>query len=301
MLHEYSFITNYWYFSAGFFILNLVMVYPIAVKILFYLNRMSIEGMGDRRIKKSTVLGIRDRFKSFLIEYDKRDNRLAYYDKLKLKVRKSGYRSIYAPVVYLFAKIIVPIIIVIIGFVLNRFQMAMGILGALIVYTTIEIFMNMKKRDLNMRFRKYIYKIYRYLHNQVSSGVMVSDAIKTVYKVVQDKQIQKTLIELSARYALTSNIEDSLEVFYSTFGNEEVETLCLAIKQGIDTGDNKDILLRQENYMFSKYFSYIQAETDRSSFKSLVAALLFILILMVMISVPLIQEGAEGITNIFIN
>ena len=292
---------KYWYFAAALLILNLILVYPFTVKILVYFNRYTLEGLGGRRIRKSLSFGLKERIRSVLTKYDKGEIKSRYYERLKLKLKKSGYRSVFAPVLYLFFKFGVPLIMFLAVFSIKYPEVIGAVVVAVSIYASIEIVVYTKKKDLNMRFRKYIYKIYRYLHNQISSGVSISDAIKTVYKVVHDKQIQYNLIEFAARYELTSNIDYAIEVFSNSFESDEVETLCLAIKQGIETGDNKDLLLRQERFMFSKYFSYIQAETDRSSLKSLAAALLFVLILVVMVSVPLLQEGAEGLSNIFIN
>lgn len=295
------FLFKYWYISISLFLLNLFIAQPIAVNLLVYFNRYSLEGLGSRRIRKSVAIGFKERIRGYLVKYDKGELRSSFYEKLKVKMRKSGYKNIFAPVIYLFFKYVLPAIMFLIVSIFNYPDIIGSIIVAVFVFISTEVVVYTKKKDLNMRFRKYIYKIYRYLHNQISSGVSISDAVKTVYKVVHDKQIQHTLIEFAARYELTSDIDYSIEVFNKSFESDEVETLCLAIKQGIETGDNKDLLLRQERFMFSKYFSYIQAETDRSNLKSLAAALLFVFILVIMVSVPLIQEGAEGLSNIFIN
>lgn len=294
-------IKEYWYFSIVFFLLNIVILYPLSVKILFYFNRRTLEGLGNRRNRKSVARNLQARFRKFVSKYDKGEIYSSYYNTIKAKLRKSGYRNIYAPIYYMLLKYLMPVAAFFIVLPVNYPDIIRPLILSGFLFAAVEIVVYSKKKDLNMRFRRYIYKIFRYLHNQISSGVSVADAIKTVYRVVHDKQIQYTLIELAARFELTSDIDYALEIFNEYFDCEEVDTLCLAIKQGIETGDNKDLLIRQEGFMFSKYFSYIQAETDRANLKSLAAAFLFVLILVIMVSVPLLQEGAEGLSNIFVN
>jgi len=69
----------------------------------------------------------------------------------------------------------------------------------------------------------------------------------------------------------------------------------------VDTGDNRELLERQEDIMFKKYFNYIQAETDSCRNRSVVAAAVFVAIVAVMIIVPMLGEMSRAAGKIFIN
>ena len=165
----------------------------------------------------------------------------------------------------------------------------------------IELVVAGERRKINLKFQKYVYKIYKYLHNQISSGVKVTDAIKTVYDVIDDKRLKDVLIRLAARYELTLNIDDALEEFISNFDIQEAETLYVALKQGILTGDNQELLARQEDIMFKKYFNYIQAETDGCKARGVIAVAMFTIVVVLMIIIPLFNDVTEAAGKIFIN
>lgn len=223
------------------------------------------------------------------------------YKKAVLKMRKSGYRGEYAPIAYIFSKFVAIPLIFIAALILNYPDIIRPLASAVLIYTVIETVISGKKRKMNLRFQKYIYKIYKYLHNQISSGVKPTDAVRTVYEIVEDAELRDIMIRLAARYELTLDIDKALEEFRTNFDAHEVETLCIALKQGIDTGDNQDLLARQEDIMFKKYFNYIQTETDSCRNRCVAAASVFVAIVVVMIAVPMLNDVGEAAGKIFIS
>jgi Flp pilus assembly protein TadB len=223
------------------------------------------------------------------------------YEKALKKMRQSGYRSEYAPVVYMFVKYVFSGIVFIGALCANYPDLIRPVAAVILTNSILESVIAANKRRENLRFQKHIYKIYKYLHNQISSGVKPTDAVRTVYEVTDDRELRSILIKLAARYELTLDIDLALEEFRSNFDNHEAETLCIALKQGIDTGDNKDLLARQEDIMFKKYFNYIQAETDSCRSRSVAAAAVYVAIVVVMIIVPMLDEVGQAVGRIFIN
>jgi hypothetical protein len=140
-----------------------------------------------------------------------------------------------------------------------------------------------------------MYRIYRYLSNQISSGVKPMDAMKTVYNVPEDKELKSCLIDVSARLELTNDIEESFKVFREKFSSMETESLYLSLKQGIETGTTGDLLEKQEEYHFSKYLSRIQAETENSGYKAFIAALAFSTVICIMFVIPLLIEAGNAV------
>ena len=69
----------------------------------------------------------------------------------------------------------------------------------------------------------------------------------------------------------------------------------------METGDNKELLAKQEDIMFKKYFNYIQAETDSCRNRGVAAAAVFVAIIAVMIIIPMLDELSQAIGKIFIN
>jgi len=234
-------------------------------------------------------------------EYERRDKKAGFYLKARIKMKKSGYSGEYAAAVYLFVKYILTALLFLTALLLNYPDIVRPAAMVILLQVIVELVVGSEKRKINLKFQKYIYKIYKYLHNQISSGVKVTDAVKTVYEVIDDKQLRSVLIRLAASYELTLDIDSALEDFRGNFDINEAETLCVALKQGLETGDNQELLARQEDVMFKKYFNYIQAETDSCRTRSLLAVAMFTAIVVIMIIVPLFNDMAAAVGKIFVN
>jgi len=296
-----SFIRNHMLFTVIISALNFFIAKLIVEKINIRTSKETGEAMGGRNSRETFYHKCITLVRHSIKEYERRDKKSGFYIRAKDKMKKSGYRSEYAAALYLFFKYALTAALFIAVFIMNYPSMVQSFAIVILAISTIEFVVAGEKRRLNLKFQKYVYKIYKYLHNQISSGVKVTDAIKTVYEVIDDRELKGILIHLAARYELTLDIDTSLEEFKSNFVIQEAETLCVALKQGVMTGDNQEILTRQEDVMFKKYFNYIQAETDSCKMRSTVAAALFTSIIVIMIMVPLFNDVTSAVSKIFVN
>lgn len=270
-------------------------------KLNFFLNGNLNEAMGERIKNKSLYIKCKYVVEKSIKKYKRRDQIQNYYVKAEERMKKSGYHGQYAAVVYIITKYVITAILFIITIAIYFPSLREAIILSAANIIIIETVINKGKKEVNMKLQKYIYKIYKYLHNQISSGVKVTDAIRTVYEVIEDKNLRKVLIKLAARYELTLDIDASLNEFKSNYDIQEAETLCVALKQGVITGDNKELLERQEDIMFKKYFNYIQAETDSCRIRATITTGVFAAVIVIMITVPLVNDVYEAVGKIFIN
>ncbi len=111
--------------------------------------------------------------------------------------------------------------------------------------------------------------------------------------------LKDIFIRMAARYELTGDIDLSLEELRSTYEGEESDSFCVAVRQGILTGDNSKLLAIQEDIMFKKYFNYIQAETDSLKNKYLAVAVIFVAIIVIMIIIPMFLEAFGALGEVF--
>lgn len=289
------------YFTLFIAVLDFILAGMIIKRACIFLDRNLSEATGGRMGKKSLYRLCLDAVRQSLSEYERKGKKSGYYRKVKDKMKRSGYSGEYSAVIYLLFKYLAPVVLFIISFAANYPEITRPLLLAAIASMTVEWVVTSNKRKHNLVFQKYIYKIYKYLHNQISSGVMATDAIKTVYGVIEDKRLKDILIRLAASYELTLDIDLSLDEFKSNFDADEAETLCVALKQGIMTGDNRQILAHQEEVMFKRYFNHIQAETDSCKTKSILSVAMFTLIIVIMIAVPLFNDVNNALDKIFVN
>lgn len=198
--------------------------------------------------------------------------------------------------IYCIIEIICPLIICIVGFKTPLKALSMVLLIILVVES------NLIKRINNRKliFKENGYKIYRFLFNQISSGVRINDAIKNIYEVVEHPELKNNLIKFSALYTQTLNIDLALDFLKTNYTGIDINNLSMAIKQGIRTGDNLDIIKRQEELMFHKYISYIRLITDLKKKYYLIIVLMFTIIIVLMISIPIIMNLLSTTETIFI-
>lgn len=300
MQEVFTFIQTHPGFSAVMLILNYFLFSPLVHRVSIYSNRNTLEALGGRINNHSII----HHYSSLLVNsadrWRKHPRIESLYEKAAGRMKKAGYRDRYAVPVYLILKYICPVVFFFALLLACRKGLVSSAIYSAAIYIIVEMVVLSASRKLNMKFQRNAYRIYKYLSNQISSGVKPYDAIKTVYQIIDDLDIRRILLQLAANYELTSDINYALEDFRTNFDSPEADTLCVALKQGIATGDNQGLLEKQERVMFSKYFNYIQAETDRCRWQSFFAAAMFTLIIVIMILIPLLNQMTEGMNKIFI-
>ena len=266
-----------------------------------YRSKRVSEALGGRNQDISLYKRCRVAAARALAACDKRMGKGGIYKRAREKLRKAGFKGEYNVILYLAVRYAVSPAVFAAAFLLNYPDIIRPLASVVLINSVMETVISSKKKKISLRLQKCVYKVYKYLYNQVSSGVKPTDAVRSAYEVIDDAELKGMFIRLAARYELTLDIDSALEEFKSSFDAHEAETLCVALKQGVDTGDNTDLLARQEDIMFKKYFNYIQAETDSCRNKSVAAAAVFVAIVAVMIIVPLLGEVSQAVGKIFIN
>ena len=128
----------------------------------------------------------------------------------------------------------------------------------------------------------------------------MSDAIKSMYRIVEDPELKQCLIDVSAYYSKTTDLTKSLEILKEQYKSMEVDTLCIAIEQGIYTGTNYETLKRMEALLFKRYIYQIKLETKWRKKKSILSVLLLCTVMILMIAIPVVMDMMKAFNQIFI-
>jgi len=168
----------------------------------------------------------------------------------------------------------------------------------IVLYRRWLIRYNVKKKKKIIEFNGY--KIFKFLLNQISSGILVSDAIKSMYRIVENLQLRQCLIDVSAYYSKTTDLTESLNILKEQYKSMEVDTLCIAIEQGIYTGTNYETLKRMEALLFKRYIYQIKLETKWRKKKSILSVLLLCMVMILMIAIPVVMDMMKAFNQIFI-
>lgn len=295
------FIFSHWLSVSLLIILNGIIAHEAAKKAAASFSGMLLDAEAGRKDKRSLYSRCVQTVRQAVHEYERSGKRSHIYKNAKDRMKKAGYRGEYAALWYLAIKFIVPPVLFIMALITNYPDVYKPVFLSISTLAIIEFVVAARKKEMNQKLQRYIYKIYKYLHNQISSGVKVTDAIRSVYEIVDDRELREIMMQMAASYELSLDIDKALMEFSSYFDAQEAQTLCVALKQGVLTGDNQELLARQEDIMFKKYFNYIQVETESCRTRCVIAVAMFMAVVVIMISVPLFNDATEALSRIFIN
>ena len=134
-------------------------------------SRRVLDARGTRnqglklRIKCSLIIG------KGMAACEKRLGESSLLKRARDKMRKAGYKGEYAAIIYFFAKYVFSPAVFLAAFITNFPDIIRPAASAVLLNVVMESVISARKRKNSLRFQKYIYKIYKYLHNQVSSGI----------------------------------------------------------------------------------------------------------------------------------
>ncbi len=202
---------------------------------------------------------------------------------------------------YIFLQYLLPLALLLVVLLNIKGDSLHFILIPFFFYISNRIKFNKSKKKRSLIFQKNTYKVYKFIHNQISSGIRPHDCVIALYEVIEDLHFKRALINMSAIYSQTSNIDLSLKEINKLYPGIDSIMLSSAIKQSIKIGSNIDTIERQEKLAFNKYFAYIKNETEGMRLKGLINISLFALIIILLISIPLFYEMNEAASRIFSN
>lgn len=297
-----DFITDHRGYMLALLLCNLVLADGLILKFSSLTNRAQREALSERLryIPAYQAAGsyVRMLLQGTVERYEKRKKKHGLYEKAAARLKKANYTGRYSVYVYMIFQYLLPLVLTFLAWLLSTSIVRALAVMALAAATPAYVVW-IRRRRLSLKFAKESYKIYKYLHNQLSSGVHPYDAISTAHEVIEDKDIRHYLIILASTYEMTKDIHLALKDFLSRVQSEDAEALAEALRQGIQTGENKKTLQRQEKLMFHRYLDYIKAETDACRMKSALAAVAFMLVVVIMICIPLLGEVEAGVKSIF--
>lgn len=151
-----------------------------------------------------------------------------------------------------------------------------------------------------MIFNKNAYRLYKFLHNQLSAGVQPKECMASLHRIVQEPFLKKRLKALGSMYSQTLDFNIAFKEVSEYYGGTDVDAFKIAIQQGLEMGDNLNTIEKQESLMFSKYMNYLQLETNREKIKTLLIVTIFCAIIIFMVGLPLLMELDEAIQLLFI-
>lgn len=228
-------------------------------------------------------------------------NRLPFPGRFKKKVlsfmNESGIGDTNSWIYWIILTFMLPLLLVV--FMIFRGDSKIIIIGITCLCAVLpNIYIKSRIEKRKKAFIINAYKLYYFLHSQISSGIKVTDAIKGLHEIADDPLIHNTFVRFVAQYELTLNIDSSLKILRDSFSGYDCEMLCVSIEQCVNTGMAGRTLLKMEQIMFGKYFFYLQKDTEKYRTKLLISGLFAIIPVLMLFLMPMLFDAMQGFGQI---
>lgn len=167
-------------------------------------------------------------------------------------------------------------------------------------YVVRQVLLKSFKKKRSLMFNKNAYRLYKFLHNQLSAGVHPNRCMTNLYRIVKDTFLRERLKAFGSMYVQTLDFSLAFEEISNYYDGIDVDAFRIAMEQGLMMGDNLKTLQKQEALMFSKYMNYLQLETNRQKLRTLIVITIFCGIIIFMIGLPLMIELEQALNIIFV-
>ncbi len=294
-----EFVVKHTVFSVIIAFVNLFLALGAVKKASIVLNKRIVESAGGSIRRVSVYSRGSDAVRKYLYDAKKGGIFGTALAHARKRMDRSGFRNRSAALWYLGFQYLMPLVVFTVSLILNFPDVFRSAAASLLVILSVEAAVRRGQAKLRRQFDRNAYKIYKFLHNQVSSGIKASDAFKTAYEVVEKGELRKAMVRAAASFELSRDIDSALKEFAGRFDSHDTHTLCTAVRLGVETGDNAEMLGRQEGIMFKKYFNHIQAETEACRTKSVICAVIFTAVIILLVSIPLLKDATDSMSRIF--
>ena len=135
------------------------------------------------------------------------------------------------------------LVLAIAGFgILSFWKIGYGVVaGILLFFLPGRMLVYLNKKD-NEAMLPEIQLVYHALEIQIMAGVYVTDALSECYGSVKGKRIRQALLDLAGDIVMKADIYRALSNFRGKFDNPYIDSLCITIIQGLESGQAVELL-----------------------------------------------------------
>lgn len=123
-----------------------------------------------------------------------------------------------------------------------RFGLIGIVFGGVIGYCGYEILLNRINNAANEKMLPDIKGVFDTLKIKTEGGMFLTSAIAECYKNTRTPRLKQALFEMSGQLIAKNDINDTIDDFGSKFKNKQIDTLCIILKQSMESGRTVEIL-----------------------------------------------------------
>lgn len=149
------------------------------------------------------------------------------------------------------------------------------------------------------KLAKHFYRMYKYLYLQTSSGARAEEILKTLYQIVSDSHLRKSLLHMSVVITHSNDVGVGLDYLRKVFKGEDGLMLIGILENISRSGLSNDAFLRLDHMLFQKYLAQLQRETKEIKRKYFLSVTCFVIAASSIIFIPLLDQMMRSANIIF--
>lgn len=214
------------------------------------------------------------------------------------QLSKAGFTRPIALKVYYLIQCGIPALVFIFG-LLSGASLLRPLAGSLLLAFLTNNMLRCRAIERKKAFIRSLYKIYRFLDGQISSGVAVTDALRGLSTAVRDPVVYPALVQFSAIYEVTLDCDRAFDVLRRLFHSQDCDLLFAHVHQCLQSGVAGKSMVRMEELLFARTFSLMQEETKRIRTHLTLTAACALIPIIILFLYPMLQSALGALQSIF--
>lgn len=116
------------------------------------------------------------------------------------------------------------------------------LIGCILGFYLLRVLLNINNTKDNDKIVEDLQSIYENIKINTESGVFLTEALNSCYKVASCDRLKKALYEMITDIMVKQNVMDAIEDFKLKFNSVHIDTFCTVLRQGYETGDTMTAL-----------------------------------------------------------
>lgn len=117
-----------------------------------------------------------------------------------------------------------------------------GFIGGLTGYFGYDILIRALNNAANEKMLPDVKNIFDTLRIKTEGGMFLTSAITECYKNTRNPRLKQALFEMNGQLIAKNDIDETIDDFGMKFRNKQIDTLCIILKQSMESGKAVEIL-----------------------------------------------------------
>lgn len=237
---KYAQIVNF----AKIFVLILI---PVIVAVFVYKTQWGVMTKNiNAKVKKSVL----DALENTEIK-DKNNNKKSYFNLERIDTFLRSHGGYYMfdwlePFSFIMIKFGLALLFFVVGLSIGSgniiLALVLGIVLAILGFFSFDFIIKVANDSDNDDMMTDIKAIFDTLKIQTKAGVFLSYSLCECYLIVKNARLKAAMLEMTNKIVIKNDIESAITDFNKNFENSYIDTLCITIKQSMESGKSVQIL-----------------------------------------------------------